>query len=316
MERKFNEYKDKENYGATVLIVSSKLASTKNGSTFGNFKFKNLRKEEIEAKKWQLNTLDEYPEGAVIDVVGKIQVYNGKKSLIIEDVRMNNELSPDDFKLKSPLTEEKAKEIFNKFVESIKSENVQFVVNSIIDKLSDRYYTSPAAEKIHHEFKGGLAYHSLTMAKIANNLAPIYPHLNRDLLVAAALIHDSGKTIELFQDGTSGYSLAGRFYGHIIILNDILQEVIFEHPELKEDNDIAHLKHILLAHHGKLEWGSPVQGATPEAILFHHIDKIDADMQIASKEMDALEGNETSQRVWALESRYIINVGDKKILEY
>lgn len=315
MEKRFAAYEDGELYRATVLVVSSALPTSSKGTTFGRYKFKNLLKESIDGMQWNVNSIDEFPQNKVVDIVGKVQVYNGRKSVIIQDVRLNQELEPDDFNFVSPMSEETAQKEFKTLFNSIESNNLKLVVKEVISKI-DGYFTSVAAQQNHHDFKGGLAYHSITMAQVASKLCEVYPKLNRDLLISGALIHDSGKTIELLQGDEKGYTTPGKLFGHIIIVNDLLQEVLFEHPELKEDNNVALLKHMLLSHHGKLDWGSPVVGLIPEAIILHHIDKIDADLMMAMTALDGTVPGEFTQKVWPLENRSLLNPGEDKILDY
>lgn len=310
---KINNYNDGDFFDENLMVISSQIKKTSTNSHFVQLTFNTVDNNKIEAKKWQTDSLEGYEPGTILHVKGKVQEYRGAKSVIINDDELS-ELTMADFPempiTGSPFTEKAAREEFKKYYQSIKNENLREVIQFTINK-APTYFKSAAAKNIHHAFEGGLAYHSLTMAKTADMFCSIYPYLNRDLLITAALLHDTGKTIEL---GSTEYSTQGHLYGHIIIMNDLLQEAIFNNPRLKEDNEIALLKHIILSHHGKLEWGSPVQGLTPEAIIFHHIDKIDADMMISYTELSNINENEFTGRIWSLDNRYLFKPGDNQIL--
>lgn len=314
--RKFKDFKDGDLYNATLLIDSSTLLTAKNGNTFAKVVFTSALFETIGAMQWGVNTLDGLEEGSVVDVVGKVNLYQGRKSIIINDLRANDTLTSKDFKPKDPITPEEGHKEFQALYESIKSNNIKKVLVEVIKKASG-FFTSPAAKKNHHAHKAGLVYHSVTMAKLAAKTCEVYPTLNYDLMVAGALLHDAGKTIELsVNEGIIEYTTSGTLFGHIIILNDLLQEVIYENPHLKEDNEIAQLKHILLSHHGRTDWGSPVVGMTREAIILHQIDMIDAEMNMIESALSKTDSGEFSENIWALDNRAVLNPGEVKILDY
>lgn len=311
---KISDFKDGDLFKGDLMIVSSQIKKTSTNSKFIQLTLNTVDNNKIEAKKWQTDSIEGYEPGTILEIIGKVQEYRGAKSVIINEDSLS-ELTVDDFPdlpiSGSPFTEKQAREEFKKYFQSINNDNLKEIVQFAIQH-APGYFKSPAAKNIHHAFEGGLAYHSLTMAKTADMFCSIYPYLNRDLLITAALLHDTGKTIELAENE---YSVAGHLYGHIIIMNDLLQEAIFNNPKLKEDNSVALLKHIILSHHGKLEWGSPVLGLIPEAIIFHHIDKIDADMMIAHTELNNINKDEFTGRVWSLDNRYLFNPGENQILK-
>ena len=302
MDKYFYKMKDKDSFDDHLLLSSSALKMTKTMNSFGTFKFMSRTGEIISAKRWNISSIDDYKADEVYHVKGVVEVYNGVLSLVISSIEPS-EVNSDQFPRENPFTTDELKKEFKRYYCSIGSLNLAKVIEFTINKL-DTYFESKAAKNIHHDFKGGLAYHSLTMANLADTLSRRYD-VDRDLLVTAAILHDAGKTIELDNDG---YTKEGILYGHIIIMNDILSEAIFTHKELADAPEIAHLKHILLSHHGRLEWGSPVLGATPEAILFHHIDKIDADMQIAKTELAKVNPGTPTPRIWALDNRVLYNI--------
>ncbi|HSH04071.1 MAG TPA: HD domain-containing protein [Anaerolineae bacterium] len=141
-----------------------------------------------------------------------------------------------------------------------------------------RFINAPAARSMHHAFVSGLLEHSLSMATIADQLAQHYPHVNRDLLIAGALIHDMGKMIEFEDQASFVYSDDGRLIGHIVRAI-VLVETAAQQLGTISTNDLRQLTHLIASHHGQHEWGAPVVPKTIEAILLHQIDMIDSRVQ-------------------------------------
>ena len=294
----YKDMTDGDYINEPLLLIEANLATGKNDNKFTRLSFVTKNGEKISATKWNTPNGLDVISNEVYDVTGRCQLYNGSLSVIINDISPSL-VTKDEYPRDCPKTIKELKEQFLQLYNSIEQVALKQLIEFTITKL-EKYFTAKAAKNIHHAFESGLAYHSLTMAETADSRSKIYTDLNRDLLVTAAILHDAGKIIELDNEG---YTKEGILYGHIIIMNDILQEFIYSNPELKED--LIHLKHIILSHHGRLEWGSPVQPATPEAIMFHHIDKIDADMMIAKTELAKIENNHSTERLWAMDNRVL-----------
>jgi 3'-5' exoribonuclease len=163
-----------------------------------------------------------------------------------------------------------------------------------LDSLGDRFKRTAAAKRNHHARRGGLVEHVAQMMRSADALCPVYPELNRDLLLAGVLFHDCGKLWENSypEDGFSQiHSIHGEMLGHIPLgielvnklWNDLLDSPEFESwKALKPTSEMTrlHLLHLIGSHHGQFEFGSPVLPRTPEAFALHHIDNLDAKMEM------------------------------------
>lgn len=147
-------------------------------------------KVKIPAKKWASNELNELTQGNIVDLNAKVQIYNNKAQLIVTDATTNVDVDPDLFD-ECPMTTKELNDEFNRLYSLIENKALADLVKTVlsIKSLKD-YRKAPAATKIHHAFEKGLWYHSVTMAQSAEALCTVYTYLNRDLLVAAALIHD------------------------------------------------------------------------------------------------------------------------------
>jgi 3'-5' exoribonuclease len=137
---------------------------------------------------------------------------------------------------------------------------------------------APAAKHMHHVYIGGLLEHTLSVARMSAAACSNYPGLNRDLAVAAALLHDIGKTAELCYGRSFGYTDEGNLLGHITMEVGWVRDAIAGIDGFPEET-ARQLLHILLSHHGKLEFGSPVLPKTPEAILVHYLDDLDGKLE-------------------------------------
>ncbi len=163
-------------------------------------------------------------------------------------------------------------------VERVGDPHVKALLLAFLDDpvVAQRLPAAPAAKGIHHAHRGGLAEHILSVMRLGHRVADHYPMLDRDLVVAGALLHDIGKVHELAWDGgNTRYTDEGRLVGHIVLTaQDIRAKAarIPDFPPLLE----AHLTHGVLAHHGQLEYGSPKVPMTLEAFVVHAIDSLDS----------------------------------------
>lgn len=147
---------------------------------------------------------------------------------------------------------------------------------------------SAAARSIHHGYQGGLLEHIVALLKMSAFIADdVYSGLDRDLLIAASILVDIGKIEELDSSSEVSFTRAGFLLGHIFLGTQILDRYAAQVSDFPEEL-LLHLEHIILAHHGVKEWGSPVLPQTPEALVIHHLDNLDAKTNMA---MQALEND-------------------------
>lgn len=151
------------------------------------------------------------------------------------------------------------------------------------------FAAAPAGVRVHHATLGGLLEHTVAMLDAAEKLLPLYPEVDRELLLFGVFLHDSGKVRELVYDRAFGYSDEGQLLGHLAIGYALLEEKIRQTPELTDEPFPEELRlrlaHLILSHHGELEHGSPKVPMTPEAVLLHAIDTLDSRMGIVRREL-------------------------------
>ena len=151
---------------------------------------------------------------------------------------------------------------------------------------------------------GGLAYHSISMARIALDICRQYTFLDKGLLIAGILMHDVGKIDELSGPVLPEYTNEGNLLGHISIMNNRLDRVA-EKLGVNDKECVLLLKHMVLAHHGKMEFGSPVLPMIPEAEVLTLLDNLDARMYMMKQSLDTTQPGHFGPRVFALEGRMI-----------
>jgi 3'-5' exoribonuclease len=162
-------------------------------------------------------------------------------------------------------------------IRKIKDSDFQKLLHSIFDpsELKKKFRRAPAAKGMHHACVGGLMEHTLSLFRLCESVAPHFPEIDTDLLLTGVLVHDLGKVDELSYVKKFDYTDRGRLMGHIALELDRLSEAIRGLPGFPEQKTVL-LKHLILSHHGKEEFGSPVKPMTLEALILHMLDDLDA----------------------------------------
>ena len=180
------------------------------------------------------------------------------------------------------------------FVESMRDPRLAKLCRVFLERHGERFRRTGAARKNHHARRGGLVEHVAQMMRCAVALAGLYPQLNRDLMIAGVLFHDCGKLWEnvYAESGfTMPYNLTAEMLGHIPLGLELVNKLwrdLLEDPAAAEWTSLEpaseivrlHLLHLIAAHHGSLEFGSPILPKTPEAVALHHVDNIDAKLEM------------------------------------
>lgn len=233
-------------------------------------------------------------EGDPVHVKGSAQLYQDKVQLIIEDIsRVDKPVDPRNIYPAASASEKQLREDFKHFVERIEEQALKALMEIMLrDKaISDAFFICPAAITMHHARIGGLAEHSLNVCRFAHASVAIAPWLDRDILTVGALLHDIGKVREYEVAGDFRFTLEGKFLGHIIQGHSLVENWIRQVPDFSERLTLDVL-HIILSHHGQLEYGSPKTPATAEALVIHFADDLDAKLDMVKT---AGEGPETEE---------------------
>lgn len=297
------EFNDGDRVIGQLLVTSANKGITEKGMNYINVTFQD-KSGSIEAKKWEASDEDLtiLVPGTVVMVDGRVNLYKGVNQMKIQAVSKIDDISEIDFsnfQRVSPLPLEDMKKRLDAYLNSFKDKDVETIVKAVISHFYDKYVTYPAAVKIHHEFGSGILHHSLAMADLAEDVARRYPQVDRDILVAGALMHDIGKTIEYENPLMPAQTVEGKLCGHIAIMYAEFKKIV-DGLNIKSEVPIL-LEHMILAHHGKLEWGSPVAPATREAWLLSQIDLIDSHMMVLDKALEPVKEGEFTPRLWVMD---------------
>ncbi len=286
-----------------LLVVSSNKGTTDKGLSYLNVTFQD-KSGTIEAKKWDASDDDLriLVPGSVVIVDGLVNLYKNQPQLKIvgvSKIERPEEVVMSNFARVSPIPLEELKARLDKYLNSFKDKDVEKVTKAVISHFYERYVTYPGAVKVHHEFGSGILHHSLFMADVADAISKIYTQVDRDILVAGALLHDIGKTIEYENPIAPVQTAEGKLCGHVAIGYAEFKRIVDE-LDIKSEVPLL-LEHMILAHHGTLEFGSPVMPATREALLLSEIDMLDSRQMILDKALDQVKEGEFTQRLWMMD---------------
>lgn len=317
MPQKIGKFSDAvigESYCMTLLVMSFTEGTTKIGNPFVSFRFMD-GKSIVNAKMFNITETQIKQMGisdaSVVDAIVEVSDFAGK-SYNVRNISPNfdSNLSKDSFIVRAPIDEDiMYEEIINALKGShIDNETEYLPLNSltieILEKFRDVFTTSSAALVVHHNYKGGLLYHTYRMVKSANVIASIYSGLNKELLLCGTALHDIGKIMEYKTSelGETEMKDLGVLYGHpfcgALIIKCMSAKKNYNPEEVKL------LIHILLSHHGKGEYGAAVAPAIPEAFAVHHIDNMDAKITQCEKIYEEIGGGTiTEKRPFAFDNR-------------
>ncbi|WP_240420723.1 3'-5' exoribonuclease YhaM family protein [Paenibacillus periandrae] len=268
---------------------------------------------QLPAKYWDASATDKetfFPMG-LVRVQGLVQTYREKLQIKIIKIRKATDddgVSLTDFIRSAPIRPVDLIYTIKQAMDSIQDKEMHAIVSFCVKKVEDRLMHYPAAKTHHHAYYAGLAYHMVRMLELGQFICRQRPFLNPDLLTAGIILHDIAKPEEMTaQLGiVSEYSVHGKLLGHISMASNwITEAAILCNIDLNSDRVLA-LQHMVLSHHNSGEWGSPVQPQIPEAIALHHIDTIDAKLQMVEDALDTTpEAENWTQSIRGLENKAI-----------
>ena len=278
---------------AFFAVRSKQLRSRKDGGqylavTLGD------RTGQIESRMWEnfAEAVPGFEPGDVVKVRAEVCRYNDRFQLNLEKLRRAN---ADEFELVDyvPQTQKDVDELWSALVRSVDSFSdpwLQALVRSFLcdPLIAAAYREAPAAKSLHHAWLGGLLEHVVSLLGICDLAAHHYPEINRDLLLSGVILHDIGKLEELRWGTSFDYTLEGQLVGHIAIGLVMIEKKVATLPGFPPALRML-VEHMVLSHHGKLEFGSPKLPMIPEAVLLHYLDDLDAKMHTMRSEFERHE---------------------------
>lgn len=288
------DYKDGDRMFDVYFCKFKSSAVTKNGKNYDNVILQD-KTGTIDAKIWDPNNagIADFDALDYIEVYGDVTSFNGALQVNVKRVRKCQEGEYNEAEY-MPVSKRPIAEMYQELLDITAT-----VKNPYLHKLLEAFFVedeafvkafqkSSAAKTVHHGFIGGLLQHSLGVAKLCNYYAEMYPILNRDLLITAALFHDIGKTKELSAFPENDYTDMGQFLGHIVMGSEMISEKIRKIPDFPQMLEME-LKHCILSHHGEYEYGSPKKPAIIEAVALNFADDTDAKMETFTEILESTQ---------------------------
>lgn len=305
--KKINDLVIDDLFEMFVLIKQADVRMAKNGKKFIAFTFQDSS-GNVDGKFWGASDeeIARYQSGKVVLLNGKREVYQNTPQVKIITMRLATEEEPHQVSLymeKSPVQKEDMIEEINQTLFDITNATWNRIVRHLLAENQADFYEYPAAKRNHHAFVGGLAFHTVSMLRIAKSLCKEYPALNSSLLYAGVILHDLGKVIELSGPIGTEYTLAGNLIGHIVLIDEEISKACVTLKIDESSEDVIVLKHMILAHHGLLEYGSPVRPRIMEAEVLHQIDNMDASMQMMMGALNQVEPGQYTERIFGMDNR-------------
>lgn len=301
------DYSHGDDMALYVLIKSADIRTARNGNPFIAFRFQD-RSGSMDGMYWSASEqeINQFQAGHVVYLKGKRDTYNGSPQVKIEGLRLAEVGEPNDptmYVERVAMKREEVEEQLDQALLLIRDSSIARVVRHIVSRVGEDFFAFPAAKRNHHAIAGGLSVHTLTMVQIGKQLCEIYPQLNQSLLIGGIILHDLGKTIELSGPISTEYTLKGQLIGHIVIINDLINQACLDLDIDADSESILLLKHLVLAHHGQLDYGSPVMPHILEAEVIHYIDDMDAKINMITSALEHTEKGEFSAQIFPLDRR-------------
>jgi 3'-5' exoribonuclease len=312
-----NELKPDQTMTGSFLVCSKEIRQKKKGDPYLSLQLGD-RTGELDAKMWDNVTevLETFERDDFVKVKGLIQIFHNRPQLTVHTIHRLDDREVD-FTDYFPASKRDPEEMWLElrgFAAAIANPYLHKLVAALLDDpdIARRYRVAPAAKQIHHAYLGGLIEHALSLCRLARMTASHYPIVDGDLLVTGALVHDIGKIYELSYERGFSYSDEGQLLGHMLIavrlIADKLRDIPDFPPRLR-----SLVEHMIISHHGQLEFGSPKTPVFPEAMLLHYLDDMDSKMECMRHLIETdrqMAGNFTSysqslERVVLKKDRYL-----------
>ncbi|MBV9125929.1 MAG: HD domain-containing protein [Planctomycetes bacterium] len=286
MDRRFvQQLADGETVEEVYLVSDKQLRANRNGNLYLQLELRD-RTGAISARLWNAgeHLFRSFDSGDFLNVKGKVQMFQGALQMILSHLD-RVEMEKVDLADFLPHTDQDVNKLLDKLrglLLRLSNHHLRALVECFLmdDAFLKAFCQAPAGIRNHHAYLGGLLEHVVTLLEAADRLHPLYPELDRDLLLTGIFLHDVGKVRELSFAKAFAYTDEGQLVGHLIIGVEMLTEKAARVPDLTGEpfpaELLLRLKHMILSHHGTYEFGSPKLPMTPEAIALHYLDNFDA----------------------------------------
>jgi 3'-5' exoribonuclease len=304
-------------FDSFFLVLLKQQRTTKSNKPYLNLILGD-KTGQLEARVWEPSDpriAKDFERGDIVKARGSASRFDDRLQMKVDQLRVALPTEVDKMDL-MPSTTYDVADLWRQllgFVDSFTNPDLKLLLTTMLNdpSLAAAYREAPAAKQLHHAWLGGLLEHVISLLTLADRVAPHYALLDRDLLLTGVILHDIGKVRELSWEVGFEYTVEGTLLGHIQIGTALTERTIDSLPNFPPRLKTLVL-HMILSHHGKLEFGSPKLPMIPEALVLNFVDDLDAKMQAIQVEFDKClrEGkspDEMTGKVWALDQRQMLN---------
>ena len=298
-----------------VLVKSCDKKTAKNGSMFLDMNLAD-KGGEINAKMWDFREGGFLPEvNSIVKVRGVMSEFNGTPQLRIDRIREKWDNDNVDLADIIPSADYSGAYMMNTIrdkVDNFKNDALRTLVSAVLNEYGSKMLDCPAAFRLHHAIRGGLLMHTLSIIKLCECVASIYPTVDRELLISGAILHDVCKTDEFVISSSGlvdGYTVEGTLVGHLV-MGAMMVDRIARANDIDKDTAML-LEHMLISHHGEPEYGAATRPLFLEAEILSELDSLDANIYEIESCLTDVAPREFSNRQWALHDRKFYNHGRK-----
>ncbi len=299
------------------LVLNKQQRTTKTNKPYLNLILGD-KTGQLEGRIWELGDpriAKDFDKGDIVKARGSASRFDDRLQMKIDQLRKANANEVDKADL-LPSTTYDVPTLWSQllaFVDTFTNPDLKLLLATLLadPSIAQAYREAPAAKQLHHAWLGGLLEHVVSLLNLADRVAPHYPMLDRDLLLTGVILHDIGKVRELSWEIGFEYTIEGTLLGHIQMGIALTEQTIDSLPNFPPKLKTLVL-HMILSHHGKLEFGSPKLPMIPEALVLNFLDDLDAKMQAIASEFEKSirEGkgpDELTGKVWSLDQRQLLN---------
>lgn len=279
--------KEGDPFTGILLAQEASYKTSRTGSEYLELRLADAS-GDLKAFLWDIRALEGDPDAiaadAFVKVKGRVESFNGRAQMRLDKARFAPDAEVGDFGRYFPTSQRPVEGMLaelDALIGSVGDPWIRRLLTALFvedAELRAAFAKAPAAKSLHHVYLGGLLEHTLSVAGMAERACAHYGDLNRDLVLAGVLLHDVGKTAELSYLRSFGYTDLGNLVGHISLENEWILREAGRIPGFPAELRMQ-IQHIVLSHHGKLEFGSPVLPKTPEALLVHYLDDLDGKLE-------------------------------------
>ena len=283
LKRKFvRDIKEGEQIRDLFLVTGKAQLTSNTGKAYLSVQLRD-RTAAIEARVWDRaeEIGKRFRQNDIVEVSASAISYQGRIQLKVNDARRYD--GPRELSEYLPVSRkgiEPLWELLRGHVEQVKDPDYKRLLSAVfldpgVSNMAARFRQAPGGKAMHHDYIGGLLEHTVSVAGICRFLSSHYEGVNADLLVTGALLHDLGKVDELSYEGAFDYTDEGRLLGHLYMGAEFVDKACRSLSGFPPEKTML-VKHMILSHHGELEYGSPKRPKTLEAVLLHFVENMDA----------------------------------------